>query len=257
MPVQNSTIRQVWKILDVNGAALTGQTSPANITFLLKRDSGSGTVTASETVSFTELGSGFYEIAFTPQFGGLYTLFLDELVGQQRDWWFVYEVVAAGAVFLPAFANAFCAETDVERWTQLLFDGGSKPTSNQVAALAQARASEMRGMLVAEGWTISPTSVASGSIEQDMLREANAIGAAADAYLTKFVDVDPGQTAKAKSFLDEYERRLEKLVAYAAKIAGGASFIRSPMTAGEVTLKDELAVTDAGLEVGVSMDQDF
>lgn len=257
MPVANTTVRQVWKMIDDTGAPLTGKASPGDVALLLKRDTGSGTGAAPEAVTWTELGAGFYEIAFTPQAGGLYTLFLDELVGLARDWWFVYEVFAAGAVFLPAFSNAFCAETDVERWTQLTFDSGSKPTTNEVAALAQARASEMRGILVAQGWTISPTSVASGSIEQDMLREANAIAAAADAYLIKFVDVEPGQTQKAEALLNEYERRLEKLIAYAEKIAGGASFIRSPMTAGEVTLKDELSVTDAGLAVGITMDQDF
>src|SRR5262245_8001479 len=218
MPVALNTIRQVWLYLKNDDTVMTGMASPADIDLVLKRDTGSGTGTAPETVTWTEKGSGYYDITFTPQGAGLYSLFLKELnaLSAQRRWLFAFEVVAAGALFSPSFANAFCAETDVERWTQLAFDSSSKPTSLEVAAFAQARASEIRSVLASVGYVVSPSdSALTGTIQQDMLREANAIAAAADAYLAKFIDVEPGKTEKAAALLEEYQTRLTRLSDYA------------------------------------------
>jgi hypothetical protein len=261
VPVAGNIVREIWLYLDAAGAPKGSMASPGDVTLgLFRSTSGGAFVAASETVTWAAVGgqTGYYDISYTPESGALYRLYLNETNADSlfRRWSFTHEVLAAGAAFTPSLANAFCSEADVERWTQLAFDTTSKPTSAEVAAFCQSRASEIRALVAAEGWIIAPSTVVPGPIEEDMLRECNAVGAAADSYLAKFVDVDPSQTAHAVALQQEYERRLERLIAYAEKIAGG-DFIRSPMTSGEVTLKDETTITDAGLAVAIRMDQDF
>jgi hypothetical protein len=265
VPVAGNTVREEWLYLDGAGNPKSGMVSPADVTLSLFRSiAGAAFAASGETVTWAAIAGqpGYYDISYTPAGEGLYKLFLVELNADSygRRWAFTQEVLAAGAVFLPAFSNSFCAETDVERWTQLDFSGTSKPTSTQVAAFAQSRASEIRGIVAAEGWVISPTdgSVAAGSIELDMLREANALGAAADAFLAKFIDVDPAKTEKAVALLEEYQRRIDRLATYAKAVASSTQgFIATPMTSGEVTPADEIAITDAGMSTAIAMDQEF
>jgi hypothetical protein len=260
VPVANNVVSQVWKYRDTAGAILTGMTFPADIELVLKKATAGGSVTASEVVSWTESADpGYYDIKYTPLGGTVYTLFLKELnpASDGRQWWFVSEVMAAGAVYAPAFANAYCAETDVERFTQLAFTATSKPTSQEVAAWAQARSSEMSLQFLAQsGWTVTPATVVSGSLEQDVLRDMAAIGAGADAMLAKFMDSDPVATQKAEVMLAEYKTRLDRMTDYATKNLGSLS-VRTHISSGEVTPKDETTITDGGLALGISMDQEF
>jgi hypothetical protein len=262
MAVIGDTIRELWLYLDSSDVPLGGMTSPADVELKLFVDTGSGFALSVDSVSWAAVAgqTGEYQISYTPSAAGIYKLQLRELnaASDGRRWSFPQEVAAAGATFLPAFANAFCAETDVERWTGLDFDGTSKPTTTQVAAFAQARASEIRSVVASEGWNPVPGSLTPLSIEEDILRECNAIGAAADAFMAKFMDVDPSQTDKAVALLQEYQRRLQRLVAYAQDIASSsAGFITTPITTGEVTPADETQITDGGLGLAIAMDQDF
>jgi hypothetical protein len=262
MPVIGDTIRELWLYLDQADAPLGGMTSPADVELKLFVDTGSGFALSADAISWAAVSgqTGQYNITYTPSVSGVYRLQLRELNvnSQGVRWSFPQEVAAAGAVFLPAFANAFCAETDVERWTQLDFDATSKPTTTQVAAFAQARSSEIRSVVASEGWSPVPGQLTPLSVEEDILRECAAVGAAADAFLAKFMDVDPSQTEKAVALLQEYQRRLQRLVAYAQDIASSsAGYIATPMTTGEMTLRDETQITDGGLSLAISMDQEF
>lgn len=259
MPVAGNTVRDEWFYMDATEAPLTGMLINVDVTLTLRRDIGAGFVAAPEAISWTELGGGYYQIAFTPLSGGLYRAYLKELNVNSflRRWTFPFEIVSAGSTFLPSFANAFCSEGDVESWAGFDFQSGSKPTSDQVAGFAQSRSSEMRSIMAAEGWVVGPGTVTPGGPEEDMLRMANAIGAAADAWLSKFMDTDPARTEKATQLLEEYQTRLDRLQAYAAKVAGSAHLIRTPMTSGEVTLADETAIQDVGLRDAIRMDQEF
>ena len=260
MPSVGQTVRVLWTIFDQSGNPLTGMAAPADITFKLNRTVSNKIVKATETITMVELADdpGSYEIKFPPDFQGLYTLQLKELnVNTNGDQYrFPIEVFAAGAEYLPAFANAFCSEADVARWSQLSFDDTSKPTSLEVAGFAEGRASEIISVMAGALWTITPATVTDGSVEQDMLRECNAVGAAADAWLAKVLDTDPGRSDKVKDLFDEYEKRLTRLAEYAKKILGGHR-IGSPMAAGEVTLRDETPITDMGLSFGITADQEF
>lgn len=263
MPVAGNVVRNDWLFLDAAGAPKAGVVAPTDLTFELVRDAGAGFGAASEAVPSTVSGTfyavpgmpGHYNLEYTPTGPGLYVLYLNEIAVDStgRRWHFPCEVVSAGSQYLPSFANAFCAESDVERWTQLAFDTTSKPTSAEVAGFSQARASEMRSVFAASGWTVSPSTITAGSVEQDMARECNALGAAADAWMAKFMDTEPAESAKADRFLDQYQIRLERLQAY-AKAVLAESKIRTPMTSGELTLRDEGNTTDSGLRDAIRMD---
>ena len=259
MPVAGNVVRDEWFYMDAAGAPLTGMISPTDVNLVLRRDVGAGFAAAPEAVAWTELGGGYYQVSFTPNSGGFYRLYLKELkdTSDGRKWTFPFEVVSAGSTFLPSFANAFCSEGDVESWAGFSFESSSKPTSDQVAGFAQGRASEMRSLLAAEGWVVGPGTVTPGGPEEDMLRVCNAIGAAADAWLSKFMDTDPAETKKATDLLDEYSTRLARLQEYAKKVSGTAHLIRTPMTSGEVTLADETPIQDVGLRDAIRMDQEW
>lgn len=258
--VLGDIVIQPWRYLDGNSDPLTGMVTPTDITFTLLRSSGSVMVASGETVTFTEIGTtGDYHINFTPANLGLYNLRLKELkVGTfQRTASFEYSVLAAGAVFTPTFTNAFCAQSDIERWTQLSFSAGSSPTSTQVAAFAESRASEIQGMVAGAGFTVTPATVIADSIEEDMLREANAIAAAADALMAKFMmDTPSGAVEKAVAFLDEYEKRMERFIEY-LRTSGTPQSIRTHITSGEVTLPDPVSIEDVAFDIGIKMDDEF
>jgi hypothetical protein len=216
--VAQNLILEPWTILDVNSNPLTGMTSPADITFSLKRQSGSTFVAASEVVGFAESAvAGTYAITVTPQNTGTYINELKELnVGTlQRTWRFVYEVLPAGAVFSPSFANAFCAETDIERYLGLSFTATSQVTSTQAAGFAEERAAYIMAMCAAWGSVITPSSVIPGSRLEDLLRAANAIGAAFDAAVSWYTQVEPAENEKARLLMARWVSLMgdgEKLV---------------------------------------------
>jgi len=154
-----------------------------DIEFTLFRDPSTGAVAASETVSFTESATtGYYTISFTPDNAGLYTLWAKEVNADSylRNLQFDWSVVSAGSVFAPAFSNAFCAETDLERWMQQAITTSTSPSSTEAAGFAETRAAVLMGMCARLGYTVTPTTVTTGSRLEDILREANAIGAAMD-----------------------------------------------------------------------------
>jgi hypothetical protein len=260
MPVVGSTVRLVWTIMDQNGDPLTGMTvGGGDVSFRLHRSTSSGSVASGETVSMAEIGStGTYEITYVPTGTGLYTLQLRELNANtlMQQYRFPTDVFSAGSEPTPTFADAFCAESDVERFAQLDFDADSRPSVDEVALFAAGRASEMRGLLAMAGWVVSPTTVTPLSVEQVILRETNAVGAAGDAWLARNRESSPAASEHGRALLDEYEIRLARAVEYGRKILGGNK-ISSPMTKGEVTLADEAPITDAGLSVLIAMDQEF
>jgi hypothetical protein len=260
VPVVGSTVRVVWTILDQNGNPLTGMVAPADISFRLHRTIGSGTVASGETVSMVEVAAspGTYDISYTPIGTGLYTLQLKELNANTgfQQYRFPIDVFAAGSEAIPTFDDAFCSESDVERFAQLQFDASSDPSDADVALFAAGRAKEMQGLFAGVGWTITPAGIIANSVEQGILREVNAVGAAGDAWLAKNRDDAPASSEHGRALLDEYQLRLERAVQYARSVMG-TDHIRTPMTSGELTLRTETPVDDSGLRDAIAMDQEF
>ncbi len=61
----NQQVRHVFKVVDIVGAVVTGLVT-GNFTLTLQRESSGSLVSASETVSVTEIGSGLYWVDYTP-----------------------------------------------------------------------------------------------------------------------------------------------------------------------------------------------
>ena len=188
------TVLEPFTIRDLSNQPLTGLTSPADVTITLHRQSGTAMIDATETVTFLESASaGTYDLTFVPNQLGLYMLQLLEtsvLTGQGSYRW-VYSILAAGSVFSPSFVNAFCAETDIERWLQTTIDSTTAPTDTQAAGFAEVRASVLCSLMARWGYSVTPATVTTGSRLEDMLREANAIGAAIDYTIAQQFSYQP------------------------------------------------------------------
>lgn len=257
--VAQNLIIEPWTILDANSNPLTGMTSPADITFSLKRQSGTNFVAASEVVGFAESAvAGTYAITITPQNIGTYINELKELNAGtlQRTWRFVYEVLPAGAVFTPSYANAFCSQGDIERYTSLTFSTVSPVTSLEAAGFAEERAAYIMAMCAAWGLTVTPTTVTAGSRLEDLLRAANAIGAAIDVVISWYWQVEPAENDKVRSLM----ARWVALMGDGARLIGViesevesnlvGSFATNHILSGDTTERaNENSPQDIGLQV--------
>lgn len=218
--VANNVIVELWTILDFNSDPLTGMTTPADITFTLHRESGGTMIAAGESITFAEVGStGHYYIAFTPLNTGVYVLQLKELNASslQRTWRFDdYLVVAAGASFSASYANAYCAETDIERWLQQAISGTTNPSDTEAAGFAESRASILTSLVNGWGYAVTPSTVTAGSVLEDLLREANAIGAALDYTIAQVFGRSPSRTDRVEALQALWEQYVgtEKTVGY-------------------------------------------
>lgn len=172
-----------YTIWDQNNNPLTGMVETTDVVFYLHRRSSSASamVAATEDVTLTEIGvTGHYSIVFTPQNLGEYRLQIEEInvnTNLQIMAW-DFNVLPAGAVFLPSFANAFCAESDIERYLGRTISATTNPTATMAAGYAEEIAAILSSIAAKRGHSITPTTVTAGSRIEDILRAANAIGAA-------------------------------------------------------------------------------
>jgi len=199
--IVGNVIVEGYTVLDGNSDPLTGVTSPAGVTLTLQRQSGSTMLAASETVTWTEIAAtGRYYFAFTPANSGAYILYLRELhassMGQIKE--FRYDVVSAGATFSATYANAYCAESDIERWLQQAISATTAPNDSEAGAFAESRASVLSSLCAAWGYSVTPSTVTAGSRLEDLLREANAIGAALDYTVAQQVGQRPSLSERAE-----------------------------------------------------------
>ena len=129
--VAGNAIVDFWEALDWDRVPITGLDSPTDFVMNMIRETGTTGVAAGEVITLVEIGvTGRYSFSFTPENAGLYKLYFVEQAGavRLRTWTYSFEVVSAGSVFAPAFANAFCAETDLERWIQQAITSTSNPS---------------------------------------------------------------------------------------------------------------------------------
>ena len=178
--------------------------SPTDVTLSLFVDAGSGFAAAGETVTWAPVSgqTGYYDISYAPSGSGLYKLLLQEINASSmgRRWQFTQEVVAAGATFLPSFANAFCSESDVERWLQQSIDVTTSPTDTQTAAFAESRAAVLMTLCASLGYPVTPSTVTAGSRLESLLREANAIGTALDYTAAQILSLQPSKSDRFDYF---------------------------------------------------------
>lgn len=204
-------------VLDQNSDPLTGLTggsgaggfSNADFVVTLSRQSGSAWVAATEVVTLAEgTPAGTYGLRFTPQNTGTYLAHVKELDaatnGYTHDRY--CDIVTAGSIFVPSLGNCFCSEVDIERWLQQSLTATTRPSSTEAAAFAESRSAALQALCARLGYAVTPSTVTSGSRLQDLLREANAIGAACDCTSVAAFGVAPSRTDKAEWLQSMWDR---------------------------------------------------
>ena len=101
-----------------------------------------------------------------------------------------------------SFANAYCAETDVERYLQFAIEATSKPTSDEAGDFGEGRATVLTSLCSAWGKAVA-VGATSGNLTI-MLREANAIGAALDYILGQEQGESPSTSDKIEHLQDQW-----------------------------------------------------
>ena len=262
MPLAGNAVLDSYIVLDLaTDAPLTGMTYPADVSLTLYRQSGTVMAAAAEVISWAEVGAtGTYYFSFTPAQTGFYFLYLRELnvLTALRHSTFRYEVLAAGAAFAPSYANAFCAETDVERYLNQNIDGTTSPSDTAAAGWAQGRADVLESICAGLGNPVTPLTVTSGSRLEGLLREANAIGAAMDYRMAQAFKTGSAKTEHVEALLALWE-------SYVGAYDGGefrpgsivtelkqniVSMATSHVLSGDTTARtDEGGPQDIGLQV--------
>lgn len=265
MPTSGTVIRFRRRILDSNDVPLGGMTMPADITASMMRDTGTAMVVATETVTMSPIAgsTGDYYVEFTPQNSGSYSVLLQEINVNTglRNTQSEFIVYAAGSLFLPSYTNAFCAESDIERWLQQSIDTTAHPSDTETPAFAETRAAILMSLCARYGFTVTPSTVTAGSRMEDILRDANAVGAALDYTTAQNFGKAPFKTERYDALLamwNYYCGRDEngKHVAGALEmeISGNQiSLASSHILSGDTTARaDEGAPQDIGLQIRMS-----
>lgn len=192
-----------WTVLDANFAPLTGMLVPGDVTLTLHRQSGSTMVVASEPVAWAEVGTtGRYYFSFTPTNTGLYVLELQELepTSLLRNQPFDFDVFAVGVISAPTYADAYCSEADIERRINAPISASTIPDDLQAASFAVGRASILTSLCAGLGVTVTPATVAASYPRlENLLREANDIGAALDYLMAQTRSSTPFKVGEDRS----------------------------------------------------------
>ena len=263
--VSGNVVVDQWTVRDFTGAPVTGQAVPTHVTLTLRRQSGAAMVAAGESVSWTEIGAtGTYYTSFTPLNSGLYKLDVREIgpATALRADTFDYDVFAPGALYSPTYTNAFCAESDIERWLQHPISSSSKPNDTEAAAFAEARAAQLMTLCASLGFTVTPSTVVAGSRLEDLLREANAIGAALDWSVASFFSESPNASDRAETLQTLWDQYFGEHFTGAARAALGtialevrsnlASLSTNHILSGDTVARTEgSAPTDEGIQIGM------
>lgn len=211
MPTVSAAIYTTWRVIDLTGAVVSGLTA-TDFNIDLTKDQ----ATTAETVSVTSVGDGVYVFAFIPLATGTYGLSVQEkgtfANSQQggfsgREW----VVTAAGAAFAPDAANCFCSQSDVERYAGKTFSATSTPSATAVLGFMEEVASDLTAVCQLSGKRITPaggdaplTVSGTGVQLEDLLREANAIGACYRVETASYLGMPPNDSGRALYFLGRY-----------------------------------------------------
>lgn len=260
-------------ILDQNSDPLTGLTggsgaggfTNADFQVTLSRQSGTTYVAATDIVTVAEgLPLGTYVFRYTPANTGRHLLHVKELNAATNGYTHDRhnDVVTAGSIFVPSLAECFCSEPDIERWLQQSLTGTTRPSSTEAAAFAETRSAMLQALCARLGYSVTPSTVTSGSRLQDLLREANAIGAACDCVSVAAFGVAPSRTEKAEWLEKQWDRYFGKpgedgkkgiIGLIEMEISGNlASLSTDHILSGDTIAATPTYPTDAGILVSVT-----
>lgn len=201
----------VWDLANTSGGPYDGLSGNMS-TDLNRTVSGTAIVAATETATITEVGTGYYVVAYTPAHAGTYRGLVTESTTFAE---FTFEDYVEDTTTVTADADAYCGIADVEAFLGWTAATTTKPTQAQVENFMARRAAELYALMAsqlgastpgpANYTTVIATSSDRGLALSRVLAMANAIGAAMDAILAMEAGETPGRSERAGDFAAMWE----------------------------------------------------
>jgi hypothetical protein len=238
---------------------------------------------ASESVTVSYLGDGNYMFQFSPTAAGTYGMVMTELVsvanpnsvqnGFTQSW-----IVTSSGVpeFSATFDNAFCGQSDVERYAGRKFTTTTTLSQNELAGMAEETAAYLIAQTSQAGHTITPDSMGAppdlstvaGQVLEDMLRAANALGVAARADRAGYLGANPNSSNRAEIFYGQFiglaggydpatAKEIEGAIPRYIQSVYNRSFVTTHIDSGDTAAAIRPAVTPTEPGLRMTMDREY
>ncbi len=244
MAVINVEIVHVWSLRDADDAALTGLSGNMSAT-LTRYPTKTTSESATETVSIAEIGStGDYTLSYTPTKAYLYTcIVLESSLALE----FVFEDNVLGAATSAVATDAYCSEADVVGVVQITPDytSGTTPTETEVLQFMKQRAAQVYAWMAEKAGTSAPgpvsfttsidTSTDIGSVLESVCRQANCVGAGADALEASGATSTPGRTERLNELFADFFATKDTIQALVEVYIGTGKYVSNHFTEGSIT----------------------
>ena len=244
MAVINVEIVHVWSIRDVDDVAVTGLSGNMSST-LLRFPTKTTSEAASETVVAAEIGStGNYTLTYTPTKAYLYTCIVLE---SSLSLEFTFEDNVLGAATTAVATDAFCSEADLIGVVQLTPDytSGTTPTEVEVLQFMKQRAAQVYAWMVEVVGTSAPgpvsfstsidTSTDRGSALESVCRQANCIGAGADALEASGAATQPARSERIAELMADFFATKETIQSLVMVYVGSSFSTSTHISDGSIT----------------------
>ena len=263
MAYVNVQLTHIWTI------GMTGRIGTLSATLSRFPDTDTK-ISASESVTIGEVGTtGSYWASYTPTLAQPYSLKLEDSALYTSKYWDddVYDPATIPSPPAPGGGPGYCSQADDESYAQLGgFGSGTIPSDTDVALFIYCRAGELltalydvapsSAALAPDGWT-NPIdqSTDSGTALAAALREANAIGAAADALQASGATDSPSRTERVLELLQWYQSAMENIlrgvIGYLDDTGqlAAAKYSATAYSTGEITKKAKPSHEEPGLRV--------
>ena len=243
MPYTGDTVRVPWLVTALDGS------HPATLvigdfTVALIRNGSA----ASETVSLSNIGTGKYEFVYTGANAGVYNLTVTEgSFTNSAGTSFTNSQVflSAGSTASASASDAFCSQADVERYVGRTFSSSSTPSASAVLSFMAEVANQLTAICDRAGRRVTPANgdtpigTATGTMVElaGMLREANALGAAAMAEMSGYLGAPPNETGRADAYYTAFIRLAGGIIPGSAQVVEGliAGYIAATFASGTIS----------------------
>lgn len=199
--VVGDTISTYHKVFDTTGAIVSGLAASDFLITFVRNGAAAG-----EAVTVAEIGAtAVYRFSFVAANTGTYSLHVREKAtipnsseaSFDREW----TVASVGEDFGASYDYAFCAESDIVGYAGVSFGADTNPSTTQVRGFAESVAARIMagfppGILVTPSGMGNPVSTATdeGKNLSNLLRQANAIGAASWAKRSALLGQPPNES---------------------------------------------------------------
>ena len=244
MAVINIEVVHSKELKDDDDAALTGLAG--NMTATLTRFPTSTTSeAATEVVAIAEIGAtGLYTFIYTPTLAYLYII---RVLESSLALEFNFEDNVLAAATTATATDAFCVEADVVAVVQLTPDytTGTIPTEAEVLQFMKQRAAQVYSWMVEKVGASAPgpasfslsidTGTDIGSALESACRQANCVGAAADALEASGASSQPARTERINELFADFFAAKDIIQALVEVYAGASFSTATHISDGSIT----------------------